>query len=216
MQNLPKPVRKRGFDADFAYGPPKAYHTVGETPHAGRLYVDRFGREREDTYVMDGSKRELVEVDIWDVVAGRYYALLPQDKKILFEDLLDPQEGRVGLDIKLPGIISVSLPRHSLSSKNQKELGTRRIEGLMCQRAVKESPISESPRYGKVPGFVIEYWYAEEIAYVVLVNTVWTLPDGGKVETTFRMSEFQFREPSPELFQVPPDYKPAKLVPIKN
>jgi hypothetical protein len=214
MQNLPKPVRKRGFEADFAYGPPQAFHAVGETPQAGRLYVDRFGREREDTYIMDGPKRELVGVDIWDVVAGKYYALLPPEKRVLFVDPIDPREGRPGLSISLPRIILVSLPRHSLSGK--KELGTRRIEGLICQGAVTESPISGSPRRGKVPGHVIESWYAEEIAYVVLVNTTWTLPDGSKVETTFRMSEFQLREPNPELFQVPSDYKPAKLVPIKN
>jgi hypothetical protein len=57
-----------GFDADFAYGPPKAFYAAGQAPQAGRLYVDRFGWEREETYVMDGSKRELVSVDIWDVI----------------------------------------------------------------------------------------------------------------------------------------------------
>lgn len=209
MQNLPKPVRKRGFDADFAYGPPQAFYAVGQTPQAGRLYVDRFGREREESYVMDGSKRELVSVDIWDVVAGRYYALLPKEKKILFEDLIDPQEGRGGLSVSLPGIMLYSLPRHSLLGK--KKIGIRRIEDLTCKGAV-----IENTDIGEYPGHVIESWHAEEIAYVVLVNAVWTLSDGSKVETTFRLGDVRIREPNPELFQVPADYKPAKLVPIKN
>lgn len=209
MQNLPKPVREHGFEADFAYGPPEAFYAVGQSPHAGKLYVDRFGREREEIYVMDGSKRELVSVDIWDAVTGKYYALSPTDKKVLWEDPIDPQEGRIGLDISLPGIMSVALPRHSLSGK--KRIGTKQIESLTCKGAVMESVVTS-----KYPGFVIESWYAEEIAYVVLVNAVWTLSDGSRVETTFRLNNVRLQEPEPSLFQVPTDYKPAKLVPIKN
>lgn len=209
MQNLPKPVRKRGFDADFAYGPPQAFYAVRQAPHTGRLYVDRFGREREETYVMDGSEREMVSVDIWDIVTGKYYALLPNDKKILFEDPIDPREGRSGLDIRLPGVASFSFPRHY--SFGEKKIGTKQIEGLTCKGAVIESVVTS-----KYPGIVIESWYAEEIAYVVLVNAEWTLTDGSKAETTFRLNKVQLGEPDPELFQVPADYKPAKLVPIKN
>lgn len=209
MQNLPKQVRERGFEADFAYGPPDAFSPYGEMPQAGRLYVDRFGREREDSFVMDSSERELILIDIWDVVAGKYYGLDPTEKKIHLEDPIDAREGRGNLAMRLPGVIMFSLPRHSLSEG--KVIGTKQIEGLACKGAV-----IEGASVGKYPGFVIECWYAEKIAYIVMVNAVWKIADGKKAESTFRLSKVDLREPDPALFEVPAEYKPANLVPIKN
>lgn len=209
MQNLPKPLREHGFEADFAYGPPNAFYAAGEMPQVGRLYVDRFGREREDSFIMEGLKRELMSIDIWDVVAGKYYGLVPADKKILLEDPIDPREGRGGLAIRLPGVVIFSLSRHSLSEG--KIIGTKQIEVLTCKGSVIEGSGA-----GEHPGFVIECWYAEKIAYIVTVNAMWKLSDGRKAENTFRLSKIELREPDPELFKVPADYKPVKLVPVKN
>lgn len=191
----PKAVRKRGFEADFVYGPPQAFYSVGKAPQAGRLYVDRFGREREDTYVMNGSERELVMIDIWDVVAGRYYALSPTDKKVLWEDPIDSQIGRGGLSVILPGIMTFSLSRHALPER--RGIGTKQIESLTCQGAIVEEGVQG------YPSCVIECWYAKAIAYVVQVSATWTVSADNKVETTFQLSKFRLREPEPELFQVP-------------
>jgi hypothetical protein len=212
MQNLPKPVREHGFEADFAYGPPSAFLAINYAPQVGRLYVDRFGREREETFIMDGSERELVLIDIWDVVAGKYYDLVPTERRVFSEDLIDPQEGRGSLAITWPGVTMFLLPRHfpsagkiiEIKQPEGKIVETKQIEGLTCRGSIIKGNGTDIH-----PSFVIECWYAEKIAYVVLVNAAWKLTDGRKAETTFRLSKIHLREPDPKLFQVPADYKPA-------
>jgi hypothetical protein len=210
MQNLPKQVRGRGFEADFAYGPPQAFYAAGESPQVGRLYVDRFGREREDTFIVDGSERQLVSIDIWDVVAGKWTSLAPTEKKILLEYQLDPLRGRDDLNIREPGIgASYSLPRHVLSEG--KDVGTKQIEGLICKGRVIEMAGA-----GARPALLVECWHSEQIAYIVASQATWSLADGQKVVVAFRLSKIEVRDPDPELFKIPADYKPVKLVPIKK
>lgn len=215
MQNSPKPIRSVGFEADFAYGPPDAFYAAGKMPQAGRLYVDRFGREREDTFVMDGSERELVSIDIWDVVAGKFYALIPTEKKILLEDPIDREKGREDLAIYLPGTEVFVMPRHSLYGR--RIIGTKAIEGLTCKGSVRERRAGGLRVAGReIPDFVIECWRAEKIAYIVAVNATWTFANGKNIATTFRLSNIQIGGPDPELFKVPDDYQTVKLVPLKD
>jgi hypothetical protein len=81
-------------------------------------------------------------------------------------------------------------------------LGTRQIEGLVCQGSRYHFSGFE-----EVPGGIIDCWYSELISYVVFVRAVF-----GEVENIFQLYDIRLVEPSGELFVIPADYGPAKLV----
>lgn len=208
MQN-PKQVRPQGFEAEFKYDAPKSFYNerlVGGADHRGKLYVDRFGREREETFVLHNAKWELTFIYLWDVIALKASTLIPAEKKILTQETIDLKVTQRSLSLGMSGVISLALPRHSLPGG--KDLGTKQIEGLTCKGVAISSPGNKER-----PGFAVECWYSNVISYVVFVKAVF---GGTALENTFRLSNIRLVEPAEDLFTVPADYKLAKLVPFKN
>ena len=205
MQVFPTQILQQGFEADYHYGPDKAFEGT-KPPQAARLYVDRFGREREEIFVMDGTERDLVFVELWDVVALKHSLLSPKEKLILLREPIDLKVDRRILSLNVPGVGAVAILRRLLPPGS--ELGVKQIEGLTCKGVM----IENSSNSGN-SGFTAECWYSEVISYLVFVKIVF-----GKttMENTFRLSNIRLVEPAKVLFEVPSDYKPARRVPIKN
>jgi hypothetical protein len=192
MQNVPKEVRQFGFEADYKREYSNKTHDIG------KLYVDRFGREREETYIIDNSKWKLIFIDIWDTVDLKAYLLNVEDKTILDQETLNLNTFEHHLDVGIPDVFALVIPRHSLSIGE--DLGTKQIENLSCEGSLISFRGSNN-----IPNGKIECWYSDAISYLVFVKARY-----GDPEIVFRLSNIRLVEPNKELFVVPPDYKPAK------
>jgi hypothetical protein len=191
MQNIPKQVRRYGFEADY-----KHEHS-NNTRYIGKLYVDKFGREREEVFIIDNSELKLTSIDILDTVDLKEYLLNVEDKTILHQETLDMSAFNRMLDVGTPDIFAFVIPRHSLCKGE--DLGTKLIENVTC----KGARISVRGRKN-TPDGEIECWYSDAISYLVFVKARF-----GNAENVFRLSNIRLVEPIKELFVVPADYKQA-------
>jgi len=200
MKVVPTYILQQGFEADYQYGTEKAFEAI-KPSQVGRLYVDCYGREREEIFVMDGTEWELVFIEIWDVVALKNSTLSPSEKQILLQEPIDLKVDKRILGLEMPGVVLAAFPRRLLPSG--RELGVKQIEGLTCKGVMIENPSN-----GGNPGFTAECWYSEVISYLVFVKVVF-----GKtaVENIFRLSNIRLVEPAKELFTIPTDYKQAEV-----
>jgi hypothetical protein len=192
MQNIPKQVRQFGFEADYK----REYSN--KIRDIGKLYVDKFGREREETYIIDNSEWKLIFIDIWDTVDLKAYLLNVEDKTILDQETLDMNIFEHKLDVGIPDVLTFAIPRHSLY--RGEDLGTKQIENLSCRGSRINFRGSKN-----IPNGEIECWYSDTISYLVFVKARY-----GEAEIVFRLSNIRLVEPNKELFVVPPDYKQAK------
>lgn len=194
MKSQPKQLRQCGFEADYKYISSKP-----DSSHIGKLYVDRFGREREETYIEHKPGWELTFIDIWDVVALKEYTLSAQNKMIIHQGSLDIETFSRDLNVGIPGILGYLLPRHRPCEG--RDLGTKQIENLACKGSGRDFS-----GYKEIPSGVVECWYSDIIAYLVFVKA--TFDD---IENTFQLYNIRLTEPNESLFVVPTDYTQANI-----
>lgn len=96
--------------------------------------------------------------------------------------------------------------KEALSSKNQvktEDLGTQTIEGVQAQGTRTTITIPEGQIGNEKPIITVsERWYSPELQ--VVVKSTRDDPRMGK--STYTLTNINRSEPSPTLFQVPPDY----------
>ncbi|MCI0664223.1 MAG: hypothetical protein L0220_24455 [Acidobacteria bacterium] len=192
MQNVSKQVRQFGFEADYQHEYSKNTHSIG------KLYVDKFGRERQESYILYNSEWKLIFIDIWDTVDLKAFLLNAEDKTILDQETLDMRSFEHKLDVGIPDVFTLAIPRHSLYKGE--DLGTKQIENLACTGSRRSFRGSKS-----IPDGEIECWYSDAISYLVFAKARY-----GDAEIVFRLSNIRLVEPNKELFVVPADYKQSK------
>jgi hypothetical protein len=91
-----------------------------------------------------------------------------------------------------------------VSGISTEQLGTRQIEGVAAEgtRTTMTIPPGEIGNIGPIE-VVTERWFSKELQEAVLI----TRRDPRSGETTYRLTNIVRREPPPDLFMVPSDYK---------
>jgi hypothetical protein len=148
---------------------------VRSTP--GKLYRDSSGRIRIDHYVEIGSETFCLFRKIYDPAKNAMFVLNDTKRTIL---VLRHPPGSQATVIALPPV------RDAGTSPTTEPLGSREIEGLLCQ--------------GYRLGAGYEYWTSEELGGIPILAT----EDG---EVRMRICEIMLAEPDRHLFAIPADYE---------
>ena len=91
-----------------------------------------------------------------------------------------------------------------VSEISTEQLGTRQIEGVAAEgtRTTMTIPAGQIGNIGPIE-VVTERWFSKELQEAVLI----TRRDPRSGDTTYRLTNIVRREPPPDLFMVPSDYK---------
>jgi hypothetical protein len=203
MKNSHKHVRRHGFEAHYRYESSNAIYNkdpMRNTLFTGNLYVDRFGRERDEHFIGHNSEQELIFVDIWDTLELKACTLDVKNKTVLCQGSLDMNRVRRELDIGIQGIVTCCIPRHVLCGGE--DLGTKQVDGLVCRGSRRNTT-----GFRECPSGVIECWYSDVIAYLVFAKATF-----GNVESVFQLSNVRFIKPNKDLFVIPEDYTQATII----
>ena len=95
-------------------------------------------------------------------------------------------------------------PQGVVSGISTEQLGTRQIEGVAAEgtRTTMTIPPGQIGNIGPIE-VVTERWFSKELQEAVLI----TRRDPRSGDTTYRLTNIVRREPPPDLFMVPSDYK---------
>ena len=142
-------------------------------------------------------------VTISDPVAGLHYSLDPARKVALRMPL--PVLAEAPLPAPPHDRVLFAAPPEAVEPEVQKQpLGSKMLEGVRVEGTRYSMTLSAGAIGNQRPLTVVtERWYSPELKVVVLSSRV----DPRFGATTYRLSNILRSEPSPELFQVPPDYK---------
>lgn len=110
----------------------------------------------------------------------------------------------LGTTPKPVGKASTSQLSGGVSGISTEQLGTQQIEGVAAEgtRTTMTIPPGEIGNIGPIE-VVTERWFSKELQEAVLI----TRRDPRSGDTTYRLTNIVRREPPPDLFMVPSDYK---------
>ena len=150
-------------------------------------------------------------ITIMDPVARLHYSLDPARKVAMRSPLpvFTRFDGvaRAGVAAGFAGAATVVAEAAAINAgarnARTESLGTSQIEGVQAQgtRSVVTIPAGAIGNQAPIE-MVTEQWYSPELGAVVLSRR----SDPRFGETTYRLQNIVRAEPSPDLFQVPPDY----------
>lgn len=152
-------------------------------------------------------------VTIMNPVEGVHYSLDPARKVAIRLPMpaAKPMQGGIARTqvvigaggMATSGDVNTIVTRRSQEQGRTESLGTSMIEGLQAEGTRTTITIPAGSIGNQAPiEMVSELWFSPELGVVVLSRR--TDPRFG--ETTYRLQNIVRAEPSPELFQVPPDY----------
>jgi hypothetical protein len=178
-------------------------HVTQRSP-ATKVYRDSLGRTRTDSpmamgFIREGTPETPLLVEILDPAAGVAY-ILDTVGKVAHRIAFDPAPQR-----RLPPEVS-SLPFPPMPGADIKTapLGTQVIEGVVAEglRGTMTVPVGAQGNDRPLVN-VRETWRSLELKTPVLIRV--STPTNG--EQTTKLIHIDRTEPSPSLFQPPPDYK---------
>jgi hypothetical protein len=164
-------------------------------------------------------------VTITDPVAGVHYALDPMRmvamrSRTMFAGTARPgvvgEAGRrtgSGKEVVGAGIVTRAFREGGPSEPRVEQLGARDIDGIRAD-GTRTTITLPAGAIGNVRpiDIVSEQWYSPDLRVVVLS----TRSDPRFGETTYRLTNVVRAEPSPDLFQVPPDYQIQDMKPMPD
>ncbi len=191
---------------------------------------DSQGRTRIEIYLPEGNSaanqngNQPIFITIYDPVAGQWIHLNPRQKTATVNALpaspskmqggpsstvrVNPQIGNGGIGSGGTAFPAQALPQAARTSARQNQtvekLGGETIAGVYAEgrRITRVIPAGTQGNNRDIT-VVTEEWFSPDLKISVLSKT--TDPRSG--ESTTEMKDLSREEPSPELFQVPEDYK---------
>src|SRR5271169_3368239 len=169
-----------------------------------KVYRDADGRVRREvgfelnTPTTGSAKRNMIIIT--DPVAGKRYALNPQNKTAHVMPLHPPKHGQG----PPPPPDGEAGPMHDGANVAREQLGTKTINGLQATgtRVTRTIPAGKIGNENPIQ-VVTERWYSTDLQ--VPLTTTHTDPMMGTVTTS--LTNINRAAPDASLFQVPPDYK---------
>jgi hypothetical protein len=183
------------------------------------IYRDSQGRERREQ--SSGAEGTVRSIRISDPVEGVSYTLRPETRIALknFQPKLmtirqDKEAVKAKMDLEsimkaevptimMDSTISSSQPAVSLVNSKVENLGSKMIEGISADGTRRTTTFPAGQIGNELPIVTVnERWYSPELQVVVM--SMRSDPRTGT--TTYRLTNINRSEPTPTLFQVPPDY----------
>src|SRR5271165_5853205 len=169
-----------------------------------KIYRDADGRVRREvefelnTPTTGAAKRSMIIIT--DPVAGKRYALNPQNKTAHVMPLKPPKHGQG----PPPPPDGEAGPKHDSANVAREPLGTKTINGLQATgtRVTRTIPAGKIGNENPIQ-VVTERWYSTDLQ--VPLTTTHTDPMMGTVTTS--LTNINRAAPDASLFQVPSDYK---------
>lgn len=148
-----------------------------------------------------GTKKivELTKIETKKIVELTTVATMKLEKAKLID-----RQTLLGTTPKPVGKASTSQLSGGVSGISTEQLGTQQIEGVAAEgtRTTMTIPPGEIGNIGPIE-VVTERWFSKELQEAVLI----TRRDPRSGDTTYRLTNIVRREPPPDLFMVPSDYK---------
>jgi len=178
-----------------------------------KVYRDSQGRTRRDFYGQEPHSPEIANspsaISIIDPVAGVTYSLDTRTHRARAFDMRPPvQPAPVP-----PANSSASKPAAKARAHkgSSEDLGEQTIEGFVAHGTRQSATLAAGEVGNDRPiQIVTEHWVSPELRAILLAST----DDPRRGKRVQRLTNISREEPSPDVFQVPPDYTIVEEQPV--